>query len=112
MGMGLMADDHEQDYYARLKVARASDDETLHVAYRTLARRYHPDVAGTGSLARMQQLNLAYTTLSNPERRRLYDLQRGLPTPPASPPHADESATTTPAHAAPPRAAPGRAPRQ
>jgi len=51
------------DYYAILEV---SPD------------RYHPDVAGTGDLARMQQLNAAYQVLGDREQRLLYDLSRGV----------------------------------
>lgn len=69
----------ELDYYAVLEVAPDADDATIRLAYRRLARRYHPDVAGTGDLTRMQQLNVAYRALSDRERRAEYDLSRGLP---------------------------------
>lgn len=111
MGLGLMTDEREQDHYATLEVAPDADDETIHQAYRALARRYHPDVAGTGSLAHMQQLNLAYTTLSNPERRRLYDLQRGLlPVESATPPASERP--PAPPHPTHQQSASDRAPRQ
>lgn len=71
----------EPDYYAVLGIAPDADAEGLRVAYRLLARRYHPDVAGTGSLERMQVLNQAYTVLSDPEAREAYHLRRGLPLP-------------------------------
>jgi DnaJ-like protein len=77
-----MADD--ADYYALLEVQPDADDATIRLAFRRLARVYHPDVAGSGSLERMQRLNVAYQTLSDPERRRAYDSSRGLaarPTP-------------------------------
>jgi hypothetical protein len=70
-----MAD--EPDYYAILEVAADADEQTIRLAYRRLARRYHPDVAGTGSLARMQALNVAYAVLSDPEQRRRYDARHG-----------------------------------
>lgn len=66
-----MAD--EQDLYAILEVDRTADDEALRLAYRRLAWRYHPDVAGPDALAKMQVINLAYQTLSDAERRRAYD---------------------------------------
>ncbi|MGZ3600791.1 MAG: J domain-containing protein [Ktedonobacterales bacterium] len=66
----------EFDYYAFLEVPPDADEATIRMAYRTLARRYHPDIAGDGSLERMQQLNVAYYTLSDPDRRRAYDAQR------------------------------------
>lgn len=65
----------EPDYYALLEVAPNADDATIRAAFRQLARRYHPDVAGTGNLERMQKLNAAYQTLSDPEQRLQYDLR-------------------------------------
>ncbi len=74
----------EFDYYAFLEVPPDADEATIRMAYRTLARRFHPDIAGDGSLERMQQLNVAYRTLSDPERRRIYDAQRPQRIAPAS----------------------------
>ena len=65
----------EPDFYALLEVAPNADDATIRAAFRQLARRYHPDVAGTGNLERMQKLNAAYQALSDPERRLQYDLR-------------------------------------
>jgi WD40 repeat protein len=82
----------ELDYYALLAVPQDADLATIRLAFRRLARLYHPDVAGTGSLERMQQLNAAYRVLSDPELRRTYDAQRPQPVPapnqssPAQPP--------------------------
>ncbi len=81
-----MAD--EVDYYAVLGLPPSADDATIRLAYRRLARRYHPDIAGDENLHLMQTLNQAYQTLSDPERRRHYDASR--PPPPATdvePPH-------------------------
>src|SRR5258706_2711500 len=69
-----MAD--EEDLYALLEVSPESDTATIRNAFRRLARRYHPDVANTGSVSHMQRLNAAYQVLSDPERRRVYDAQR------------------------------------
>src|SRR5260221_6376075 len=69
-----MAD--EEDLYALLEVSPESDTATIRNAFRRLARRYHPDVANTGSVSHMQRLNAAYQVLSDPERRRVYDGQR------------------------------------
>src|SRR5690348_3343770 len=76
-----MAD--EADYYALLEVQSDADDAAIRLAFRRLARVYHPDVAGSGSLERMQRLNVAYQTLSAPARRRAYDASRGLAARPA-----------------------------
>ena len=69
-----MAD--EVDYYAVLGLPPSADDATIRLAYRRLARRYHPDIAGDENLHLMQALNQAYQTLSDPDRRRLYDASR------------------------------------
>lgn len=93
------------DYYAALEVAPDADEATIRLAYRRLARLYHPDVAGTGDLTRMQRLNIAYRVLGDPERRREYDLSRGLPltdsiAPATAPAERTRSApaTSTPRH--------------
>lgn len=94
-----MAD--ELDYYAVLGVPTDADADAIRLAYRRLARRYHPDVAGTGSVSQMQALNSAYRVLSDPQRRRAYDAGRGIvPAAPPAPP---------PAHRPPPMSpVPGR----
>jgi hypothetical protein len=68
----------EPDYYAILEVASDAGEDEIRLAFRRLARRYHPDVVGTGDVAHMQRLNAAYQTLSDPERRRTYDRERGI----------------------------------
>lgn len=92
-----MADD--PDYYAILEVAPDAEADEIRLAFRRLARLYHPDVAGTGDLARMRQINAAYDILSNPERRRQYDLSRPLPRPTMRP----SPARDTPIHDTPVR---------
>lgn len=72
----------EVDYYTVLGLPPNADDATIRLAYRRLAWRYHPDIAGEDSLRLMQTLNQAYQTLSDPERRRIYDASR--PPPPTS----------------------------
>jgi WD40 repeat protein len=68
----------EADYYAILEVKPDADDETLRIAYRRLAWRYHPDIAGPEGLERMREINIAYQTLSDPERRKIYDASAGI----------------------------------
>lgn len=66
--------------YELLRVARTADERTISVAYRQLARRYHPDVdPRPEALRRMMTLNKAYAVLRDPERRAAYDrsLRRG-----------------------------------
>jgi curved DNA-binding protein CbpA len=64
------------DAYAILGVRPGSDDETIAAAYRVLARRHHPDVAGEAGTARMIRLNSAYERIRNAGRRAQYDTNR------------------------------------
>lgn len=65
--------DTPENYYAILGVPIDADSETLKHAYRQLARRYHPDLAGAGGAVEMKRINRAYDVLSDPEKRRNYD---------------------------------------
>src|SRR5205823_7970719 len=65
--------DTTDNYYAILGVPIDADSETLKRAYRQLARRYHPDLAGPGGAAQMKRINRAYDVLSDPEKRLNYD---------------------------------------
>jgi DnaJ-like protein len=71
-----MAD--EPDYYSALEVGRDADDEALRLAYRRMAWRYHPDIAGPEGLERMREINAAYQALADPARRKRYDAERGV----------------------------------
>jgi hypothetical protein len=59
-------------HYDVLGVGPSADDATLRRAYLDLARRHHPDREG-GDAARMQAINQAWATLSDPARRAQYD---------------------------------------
>jgi curved DNA-binding protein CbpA len=62
------------NYYAILGVPVDADNETLKRAYRQLARRYHPDLAGPEGAVQMKRINRAYDVLSDPEKRLNYDM--------------------------------------
>jgi curved DNA-binding protein CbpA len=69
-----------QDFYAILGLDPSASQESLKVAYRRLARKYHPDLKVNCSVeeqasvqSRMADLNEAYATLSNSKSRREYD---------------------------------------
>jgi WD40 repeat protein len=65
--------DAPDNYYAILGVPIDADDDTLKRAYRQLARRYHPDLAGPEGAVQMKRINRAYDVLSDPEKRLNYD---------------------------------------
>ncbi len=66
-----------QDPYETLGVARDASDDEIKRAYRTLARKYHPDVNTTpGAAERFAAVNAAYDSLSDPEKRAATDAER------------------------------------
>ena len=60
------------DYYKVLGVPRNASQSEIRNAYRTLAKRRHPDHAG-GSEAEFARLQEANAVLSDPNRRRQHD---------------------------------------
>jgi len=67
------------DYYDILGVAPNATAEEIRKAYHAVAFMCHPDRNGAAEEAnrRMQEINEAYAVLSDPIRRREYDLCRG-----------------------------------
>src|SRR3954463_8792334 len=61
------------NYYLVLDVPATADADTIRTAFRTLARRYHPDAGSGSSAQRFREVVEAYETLSDPIRRRRYD---------------------------------------
>jgi DnaJ-like protein len=69
-------------HYEALGILPGADEQQIKDAYRSLARRLHPDLnAGdTAGAEQLAQINRAYATLANPEARAAYDrnlAQRG-----------------------------------
>ena len=64
------------DFYVVLGVPRTATVMDMKRAYRKLARRFHPDINPGDEVAalRFKEITEAYETLSDPERRRRYDL--------------------------------------
>lgn len=63
-----------EDYYEVLGVPRTADAAEIQQAFRTLARRYHPDVnRDPAAEERFKQINEAYSVLSDPDTRSRYD---------------------------------------
>jgi hypothetical protein len=63
-------------FYEILGVAPTASGEELRRAYLAQARRHHPDTGGDGPA--MTRLNEAWSVLSDPVKRRGYDLELGL----------------------------------
>ncbi len=71
---------NQTSYYALLGLHPSASPLEIRRAYRELSKRYHPDTTELPpetATAKFQKLNEAYATLSNPERRTIYDQQIG-----------------------------------
>jgi DnaJ-class molecular chaperone len=68
-----------KDYYRILGVSKDADENEIKKAYRTLALRYHPDRNPGDRQAeeRFKNVAEAYGVLSDPEKRRIFDLSSG-----------------------------------
>ena len=66
----------KRDYYEVLGLANDASDADLKKAFRSLARRHHPDKNPDDSDAEhlFKEVQEAYAVLSNPEQRRQYDM--------------------------------------
>ena len=63
-----------KNYYEILEVDKNASEEVIEKAYKTLAKKYHPDLQNnSNSQNKMQQINEAYEILSNDFKRREYD---------------------------------------
>lgn len=59
------------DYYSILGVDKNADDQTIKKAYKRLAMQHHPDKGGDEN--KFKEINEAYATLSNPQKKTQYD---------------------------------------
>lgn len=66
-------------YYQILMIDPEADQDIISVVHRRLAQRFHPDVdPSPAARARMLEINEAWDTLRDPDRRRRYDAQQSL----------------------------------
>lgn len=64
----------KRDYYEVLGVARNASEDEVRSAYRTLAKKYHPDRNKESDAEdRFKEINEAYEVLIDQQRRREYD---------------------------------------
>jgi len=66
------------DLYARLEIPVDAGPEVIELAWRSLLRQHHPDVAGDAGLERAKRINVAHDWLSDPDLRARYDAERGI----------------------------------
>jgi DnaJ-class molecular chaperone len=65
-----------QDYYQLLGVSKTATEKEIKSAYRKLALKWHPDRNKDNkeeAEEMFKKINKAYETLSNPEKKRVYD---------------------------------------
>ncbi len=68
----------EENYYDILEVSKNASPEIIEKAYKTLVKKYHPDLQKNEEKnkyeEKIKKINEAYDILSNPEKRKNYDL--------------------------------------
>jgi hypothetical protein len=70
----LSRDDLERNPYQILQVASTADADVIEAAYKSLAKKYHPDRALVPDAdERMKELNWAHDILTDPAKRREWD---------------------------------------
>ena len=65
-----------KDYYEVLGIDKNASADEIKRAYRTLAKKYHPDLNGHSaeSEEKFKEINEAYSVLSDPDKKRNYDM--------------------------------------
>lgn len=63
-----------RDYYDLLGIRRSASANEIGGAFRRMSKAYHPDLnKSPGAAERMKEINEAYDTLSDPQKRAAYD---------------------------------------
>jgi curved DNA-binding protein CbpA len=65
------------NFYQILGISNTASEEEIKIAYRNLAKKYHPDKNGSNAFyeEHFKKINTAYQTLSKKEKRNRYDLK-------------------------------------
>ena len=68
-----MAD--KRDYYEVLGIDRSADEDAIKKAFRTMAKKYHPDLhpGDKDAEVKFKEVNEAYSVLSDPQKKAAYD---------------------------------------
>ena len=65
---------NKQDYYEVLGLSKGASDQDIKKAYRSLAKKYHPDInKDAGAEEKFKEINEAYEVLSDSQKRATYD---------------------------------------
>ena len=68
-----------ENYYKILELDKNASEEMIEKAYKTLVKRYHPDLQNDDNKIiaeeKIKKINEAYSVLSNKEKREIYDQQ-------------------------------------
>jgi len=63
-----------KNYYDILGVSKNASDSEIKSAFRKLSKKYHPDVCKeAGAEEKFKEVNEAYSILSDPEKKQMYD---------------------------------------
>ncbi|MBR2972090.1 MAG: molecular chaperone DnaJ [Clostridia bacterium] len=67
--------ENKRDYYEVLGLSKGASAEEIKKAYRSLAKKYHPDMnpGDSEAEAKFKEVNEAYAVLSDDEKRQKYD---------------------------------------
>lgn len=65
----------KRDYYEVLGLNKGADEASIKKAYRSLAKKYHPDMNPNNAEAeqKFKEVNEAYSVLSDPDKKAKYD---------------------------------------
>ena len=62
-----------KNYYDILEIDKNASEDDIKKAYRSLAKKYHPDVnKEPGAEDKFKEINEAYQTLSDKDKRYIY----------------------------------------
>ncbi len=68
----------KENYYDILEINKNASSEIIEKAYKTLVKKYHPDLQENNLKIeyeeKIKKINEAYEILSNPEKKKKYDL--------------------------------------
>lgn len=65
---------NKRDFYDVLGLKKGASDDEIKKAYRTLAKKYHPDISKVDNAeSKFKEVQEAYDTLNDPQKKAAYD---------------------------------------